>query len=751
MRLRPLLRWPVFLAAVSLLLIAGTGRAAAPPAADPDPVLKGTILEKIPHDASFFAAALRNKEQLDALRKSNAFKALKKSPVYKLVLDVVKRQLEDQGLPADLIDRLFDDRPGKKEDNEEKSANEELIELLLASLGDEVFVYGGRGWTELALLFRQAVGSGLSGGAEELGNGDVFGAMKALSKDSLQVLQKNRDKLRVPELVIGMRAKDPKKIEEHVKRLEKELAPLLAVFDPRLKGKLTRDGGLLTLTLDGSFLPWNQLELGDLVDKKDFADLFDHLKKATLAVSFGIKGDYVVLAVGSSPKDLDRLGKGKPLARRYELQPIAKQDAKKVTAVAYVSKDFLNATLGAPDWEGVGKTVKSLVDKITDKDDARKAVKKDVDGFVSELKKWSRGYGAVSFYAVRTADGYDAFVHDFGDHSWCKGVKTHLFDHVRGEPIFAAAFGFSDPGPAYATLSKYVRAFYGHAESALLAWDIDEEYKTEYKKHAPGILKAARSLDDAISKKLLPAMKGRAGAGVVVDGKWKSKRWHSSLPESKHELPMLEPALLLGISDPEKFAGGMKDSRTALVDLYNGLRGATAQMVQLPDLNLQEPKKLESKKGDLYVWPDAFKKAGLDEQVQLTAGVGKRVAVLSLSKEYAEALMAPTKLQLKDGPLVMHRDKLVGGMVLNFPALIDVLMAWTDVAADLIPGGGGEAGKLVKKQAAQIAKQVREASVFFKSLRQVQSATYLDGDRLTTHVRVTLKDAEASPEPPKKK
>jgi hypothetical protein len=749
MRSPPHHRWPILLAAVFTLLVASTSRAAAPPAADPAPVLKGSILAQIPHDASFFAAALRNKEQLDALRNSNAFRALKKSPVYKLILEVVKRQLEDQGLPADLIDRLFDDNRGKKEDDNEKTANEELIELLLASLGEEVFIYGGKGWTELALLFRKALGSGLSGAGDELGNGDAYGAMKALSKQSLLVLQKNRETLRVPELVIGMRAKDPKKIEEHVKRLEKDLVPLLA-FDKRLKGKVTRDGGLLTLHLDGSFVPWNELELGDLADKKDFADLFDHLKKATLTVSFGLKGDYVVLAVGSSVKDLDRLGKGKPLARRHELQPIAKQDAKKVTAVGYVSKDFLNATLGAPDWAAAAKSVKSLVDKNIDKDESKKTIKKDVDGLAGELKKWSRTHGAVSAYAVKTAGGYDVFLHDFGDHARCKGVKTHLFDHVRGDPIFAAALGFADPGATYATLSKYVRTFYGHTESALLAWEIDDEYKAEYKKHAPGILQAVRKFDDAVTKKLTPAMKGQPGAGIVVDGKWKSKRWHGSLPESKRELPMLELALMLGISDRDQFADGMKETRTSLLDLYSKLRNAAVQFGQLPDVELPEAKKTESKKGDLYVWPDVFQNAGLDEKVQLTAGLGKRVAVLTLSKEFAESLMTPTKLPLKDGPLVTHRERLIGGTLLNFPALIDVILAWTDAAPDLIPGTD-ETAKFMKQQAGQVAKQVREASAFVKCLRQMQSATFLEGEKLTTHVRITLTDADESPEPPRRK
>src|SRR5262249_49359498 len=152
--------------------------------------------------------------------------------------------------------------------------------------------------------------------------------------------------------------------------------------------------------------------------------------------------------------------------------------------VAYASKDFLNATLGAPDWDATAQRLNAVVDKAVQDEKSSKAIKKDVSGLADELKKWTPGYGAVSAYSVRTADGYEAFWHDFGDHSGCKGVKTHLFEHVRGEPIFGMALGTRDPGPAYATFSKYFAAFYGHAEDAFLAWQIDDEYKKEYRSRA---------------------------------------------------------------------------------------------------------------------------------------------------------------------------------------------------------------------------------------------------------------------------
>src|SRR5262249_7509854 len=156
---------------------------------------------------------------------------------------------------------------------------------------------------------------------------------------------------------------------------------------------------------------------------------------------------------------------------------------------------FLNAAFGAPDWEAAAASLEVLVEKSVEKEETRKAIKKDLRGLASELKKRSPGFGARSAYVVRTADGYDGFYHAYGDHSRYEGVKTPLFDYVGDDAILAAALGFPDPGPSYAVLSKYTRTFYDYLETAFLGADVDDEYKQAYKKHAPGMLEALKKLD----------------------------------------------------------------------------------------------------------------------------------------------------------------------------------------------------------------------------------------------------------------
>src|SRR5262249_8101782 len=219
--------------------------------------------------------------------------------------------------------------------------------------------------------------------------------------------------------------------------------------------------------------------------------------------------------------------------------------------------------------------------------------------------------------------------------------------------------------------------------------------------------------------------------------------------------PMFEPALLVGISDRDKFAAGLKGSREGLTDLYARLRDASG-FLALPDLKWPEAKKTSlGKKGDLYQWPDVFAKTSLDEQVQLSLGVGDRVAVLSPSPDQAERLLTPRKREAKaeqaergrQGPLAANRDRLVAGMVLNFPALIDVLLAWVDAAPGLVPANDEATKQIVR----QVAKHAREVGEVLKCFKRAEAATYLDGAKLTTHLRLTFEDLSESPEPPRRR
>lgn len=58
--------------------------------------------------------------------------------------------------------------------------------------------------------------------------------------------------------------------------------------------------------------------------------------------------------------------------------------------------------------------------------------------------------------------------------------------------------------------------------------------------------------------KILPSLADGQMA-FVIDGKSSTKRLHQSLPSAVEPLPLVEPAIVLGLADPKLFREGMSD------------------------------------------------------------------------------------------------------------------------------------------------------------------------------------------------
>src|SRR5262249_13051377 len=137
-----------------------------------------------------------------------------------------------------------------------------------------------------------------------------------------------------------------------------------------LKGKLKREkvgtSNFLTLTLDGSMIPWDNIPLKDVEDKEgEFNDLVKQVKASKLVVSLGVHRGFLCLWLGSGGKSRAVLGgKGKKLEGVAELKPLMKHAKKRLASIGYSSKAFRVKTGGSPaDLSRVVEPVKKLLAK----------------------------------------------------------------------------------------------------------------------------------------------------------------------------------------------------------------------------------------------------------------------------------------------------------------------------------------------------------------------------------------------------
>src|SRR5581483_942760 len=242
--------------------------------------------------------------------------------------------------------------------------------------------------------------------------------------------------------------------------------------------------------------------------------------------------------ITSSLADFEKLSaKGKSLAGRDELKPLAKAAGKALTGVGYTSKEFLDAAAKSQwDFESIGKSLKQILAKAEQiSAERKKAIDKDLDAMIADAKKYRPILGAQVSFAYMTPTGYEGFSYDYSNHDRLKGVSCRLQDHFGGSPIFAAAFAFKPTGSYYAEAVKWLKVVYGHAEGALL--DVaPQEGKDEYQKFVKVLFPILQRFDEITRKQLFPSIK-ESGLGVVLDAKWSSKQWHKEMQAQDKPMP----------------------------------------------------------------------------------------------------------------------------------------------------------------------------------------------------------------------
>src|SRR5262249_14850591 len=157
--------------------------------------------------------------------------------------------------------------------------NQELIEVLTEAVSDDFFVYGGKAWGDFyRLIGKLDTVRQLAPLGAVIGGSDPF---KMMMRHVLLTAQKNRELLVFPDPVLGFKPKDTKRAAAQSGRLEMHAKALLEMVPP-LKGRLTKkkigEGNFLALDLDGTLVPWEDLNLKDFEENKDeFDELIKHL------------------------------------------------------------------------------------------------------------------------------------------------------------------------------------------------------------------------------------------------------------------------------------------------------------------------------------------------------------------------------------------------------------------------------------------------------------------------------------------
>jgi hypothetical protein len=278
---------------------------------------------------------------------------------------------------------------------------------------------------------------------------------------------------------------------------------------------------------------------------------------------------------------------------------------------------------------------------------------------------------------------------------------------------------------------KWVGVAYGYFEKYGLPKMKDSE-QTEYKSIADKMMPLVKRLSDVTREKLLPSL-ADGQIGLVLDAKLMSKQFVASLPETPKEMPMLEPAIVMGVSDAEllrKAMGEYYDIADKVVDVIRTIKDA-----KIPeDFKLPRPTASATSSGTVYGFalPDA---CGVDSQVLPNAALSEHVAVLTMSQKHSERLMASADPEMCGRKIPIDRP-LAAAAGFDHAAFIDALTPWIDYGMEI----GLKQAQGLPVDPDSIREQMHTVLDVLKVYRGVVSVTYFEDKVLVSRWHSEIRD-----------
>jgi hypothetical protein len=713
------------LAAVVLVFPPVIERGANAFAADPVP---DSSLRLIPADAAFYSTSLRLGEQMQRFLSSNAYAKLKALPAAKYAAEHVRQAMADPNSPPGQAMQLLKD-----------PANKELVDLLTDLAKQEIFIYGGAGWTDLLPMFAQinsanmmaAFQAGMSGQ-----NPDEF-----QKRAVLQTLNDSADKIAFPELVIGFKLSKTEPAMAQLKRLEGLLTKVAA--STPLKGKVKRvqvaGADALSITVDSSLVPMDKIPWSELEQQEgQYQNLRKRLKSVTLAVSLLVKDDYLLLTVGPTPQVAAKLGQGAGLTTRSELAPLAKFADRKLVSVSYSSKTMAETFATKPEQiDTLVDMAKGGLDKLPLPENRRTAIDKDLKRMADELKATLPKPGAGLSFAFLTDHGQESYSYDYGTSpNGATPKPLTILDHLGGSPLLAVAGRINDPTPGYRTLVKWIKTIHGHIDA--VASDLAPGMYQQFQQGMDMLLPFLKKFDEITGNQFLPAL-GEGELALVIDAKWTSKQWIKELDQNGKSLPLPELGLVRTVADGGKLLKAFQAYR----DLVNEIMSKANDFgANLPPDGLPKPEAKKLANGTAYFWSlNNLPDNPFDKQVQPNFGLSDKLIAFSLSVKHSDRLMTETPLKIEGGPVEV-RGPVLAAAVFDFGGFVQALRPWVEQLAlpailqqapdDAPPGLG-------KKE---IPAQVKTVLDVLGCLRTFTSVTYREGTVTVTHSEMVIRDLE---------
>jgi hypothetical protein len=650
-------------------------------------------LEFVPADAAFYRACLRNREQFDAVIQSNAVQQLLQRPRMAKWVDSLKARWDDPDRGP--VGRWL-----------ARPENRELTDFAVDAVSHEIFWYGEASVAELMDLTAYLNEAAASAQLEALRNGrSLADSERAAAYAALRIVAQDPQELRVPTVVIGFRVTDRERAQRQIARLDELLKSLL---DEPAQARREQIGEeeFLTWRLSGGMLPW------DLVPKSEMEKVDPELRRRVRAVldsknatlTVGVRGDYLLISLGENNGHLAKLGQGPLLADRPELAPLMNFADRPLNSIAYVSQAYRERAVAAQRHQFTGSFL--LEEFITHPDglaaetpavdeQTRGELVADLKLLTAQVSDAARARGATLRFSLLTPHGYEGYYYDWSQYDRLDGdAPLTVLNHLGGEPLGFFALRRNFTVEDYDQWVKWLKRGAYYFDKIGLN-EMTPENRALFLELRRQLEPQLERLDLATRELLIPAIADGQKA-IVLDASPRSETVYvgeveteASAQSPADDLPRLELACVLGVSDSEKFKEACREYLAVAGEIWNGVRGfieetrSEADQLseaprlipgELPKARDLRPRVESTSESEVYFYelPARWKAS---DRIAPNMGLSENFAVMSWLPAYTQRLLEQQPLQI-DGSLSDADQPLAAASYLNIAGVLDAVEPW---------------------------------------------------------------------------
>ena len=656
-----------------------------------DPSQLGSLV-KVPQSTGFYFATMNHEAVFEAVTKSNAWKAIKKSEVARGMKSAYRRG-RTKGYAEYNEDNPFAQYLQFYGETFDNFIFKSAWEVASQVIGNETFIYVDNDMADFISVARKAQLEAFQFMADEM-DFDNVESEELSDQMGIQMITnmlKNLTDVDCPTMIIGSRLEDPDEFKGMLELLRSAAESGMDEFPP--EADFIRDGWnvidkddsyFLTLSLDLAELPLDEL-LADADDAELVAAIEEFVLNKQGSIALGIADNLLLLGVASDVKKLTKFGSQDKLIDLPQLARLNEsiQKNEPIIGAYYFSEKYAKAQFSFADSI---KAYMPMVEKgfvegflkgadvsQAERDRFSKELSDGLKELATDLKAiWPEpafGYG----FAKLDTEGIRGHAYSGATHPLLDGSKPlELADHASPEVVLLVANRPRDFVGQYGLAAKWSSKLYQALKSSALQRALetieeqdgnelfgfpdlmkDDDPETEssdkketLRKLTDEILKDfetfAGKFDQTTRQRVLPAINGQE-LGLFVE-LVDAESWHPEIPQTETPLPLPLPALVMGHNNQADLVLATEEYLDHVTKFYESVKSKVPEEDQ-PEVAFDFDwdsilEKSESDSGTLFQFP-VPSELELDSSVRPGILVSDDKIIAAFLQKQAEALTKP--------------------------------------------------------------------------------------------------------------